>query len=332
MKTSSYRKKNKNLWKWIGTALAAIGVAGGLFFFIYYKVDEVEVMGSSHYSQEEIKDMVLRGPLASNSVLAPLLYTKKETVGIPFIQGYAVNQVNRNTICISVKEKKPVGCIPYLDSYVYFDRNGVFVESSRERDKTVPYFDGISVKHVVMDEPLPIKGDTVLNTAVALATIFQKNEMIPEHIQFDENYHISLRYGEIVVMLGQDKYLEDKMTRALAILPLISGKKGILHLDSVTDTIKTITFEEEKPVDKPDQEGSDQEGSDQESTGEEGTAEDDITEESISETDMNEKNSETEDWDGGYDEEGDYTGAGEYDANGNYVGTPSSGENPEENN
>lgn len=324
MKVSSYRKKNnKNLWKWIGTALAAVGVAGGLFFFIYYKVDEVEVMGSSHYSQEEIKDMVLRGPLASNSVLAPLLYTKKETVGIPFIQGYSVNQVNRNTICISVKEKKPVGCIPYLDSYVYFDRNGVFVESSRERDKTVPYFAGISVKHVIMEEPLPIKGDTVLNTAVALATIFQKNETIPEYIQFDENYHISLRYGDIEVMLGQDKYLEDKMTRALAILPLISGKKGILHLESVTDTIKTITFEEEKEetkeedpeADKPDGENIPQE---------------EIPQESVTEESTGEESTAAENGAGGYDEEGDYTGAGEYDANGNYVGDLSSGGNYEE--
>ena len=82
------------------------------------------------------------------------------------MKGYVVSQVNRNTICISVKEEKPVGCIPYLDSYIYFDRNGIFIESSKKRDETIPYFDGISVKHVIKDEELPIKGKTVLNTAV----------------------------------------------------------------------------------------------------------------------------------------------------------------------
>ena len=226
--------------------------------------------------------MVLRGPLASNSVLAPLLYTKRETEDIPFVKGYVVSQVNRNTICISVKEEKPVGCIPYLDSYIYFDRNGIFIESSKKRDETIPYFDGISVKHVIKDEELPIKGKTVLNTAVALATIFQKNETIPDHIEFDKNYQISLLYGDITVMLGKDEFLEDKMTRAIAILPLIAGRKGSLHLESVTDTVKTITFEEEV----------------KEKTPEELAAE----------------------WTGGYDEEGDYTGAGEYDEYGNYVG------------
>lgn len=281
MRTSSYQKKiqiNKKLLKKIWIILAAVCLAGIVFFFTYFRVDKVEVMGNSHYTESEMKEMVLRGPLSGNSVLAPILYTRDNAGDVPFVEGYSVTQLDRNTICISVKETKVVGCIPYLDSYIYFDRNGIFVESSRNRDEAVPYFDGIEMKHVVMDKKLPIKGTTVLNTAVALATIFQKNEMIPDHIRFDENYQISLVYGEITVLLGHDRYLEDKMSRVIAILPMLTGKKGILHLESVTDSVKTITFEEEK---------------------EEITA---------------------ENWNGGYDENGEYTGEGEYDENGGHVG------------
>lgn len=89
-------------------------LAGVIFFFTYYQVDEVQVMGSSHYSEKQIKKMVLRGPLASNSVLAPLLYTKQNTKDVPFVDGYTVTRLNRHTICVSVKEKDIVGCIPYL--------------------------------------------------------------------------------------------------------------------------------------------------------------------------------------------------------------------------
>ena len=154
--------------------------------------------------------MVLRGPLASNSVLAPMIYSTTDTDDVAFVDAFKVTQINRSTICISVKEKKPVGCIHYLDSYVFFDRNGIFVEGSKTRDESVPYFDGIQVNSVVMDEKLDIKGDSVLNTAVALSTIFQKNEMIPDHIQFDSSYSISLIYGDITVQLGKDEDLEEK--------------------------------------------------------------------------------------------------------------------------
>ena len=282
MRKSNYGKKppmSKKSKKIMAGVIGTGILVAVIIFFSYYKVDSVEIRGTSHYTDEEVKNMVLRGPMASNSVLAPLIYSTTNTDDIAYVDAFKVTQLNRNTICISVKEKKAVGCIRYLDSYIYFDRNGIFVEGSQNRDETVPYFDGIQVNSIVMDEKLDIRGDTVLNTAVALSTIFQKNDMIPDHIQFDSSYSISLIYGDVTVQLGKDVDLEEKMNRVIAILPQIQGKKGILHMESVaTDS---NTFEEEQEQ-------------------EEVTA---------------------GNWNGGYDEEGNYTGDGEYDEDGNYVGS-----------
>ena len=77
------KKSKKNSLAAAGMILVLL-LAGVIFFFTYYQVDEVQVMGSSHYSEKQIKKMVLRGPLASNSVLAPLLYTKQNTKDVPF--------------------------------------------------------------------------------------------------------------------------------------------------------------------------------------------------------------------------------------------------------
>ena len=66
----------KNQLKITGLIVVLL-LAGVIFFFTYYQVDEVQVMGSSHYSEKQIKKMVLRGPMASNSILAPIIYTKK---------------------------------------------------------------------------------------------------------------------------------------------------------------------------------------------------------------------------------------------------------------
>ena len=281
MKENSYGKKSsmsKKAKKMTGYIIGIGILTAMIVFFSYYKVESVVVRGTSHYTDEEVKAMVLRGPLASNSVLAPMLYSTTNTDDVAFVDAFKVTQLNRNTICISVKEKKPVGCIHYLDSYIYFDRNGIFVEGSKTRDESVPYFDGIQVNKVVMDEKLDIKGETVLNTAVALSTIFQKNDKIPDHIQFDSSYSISLIYGDVTVQLGKDENLEEKMNRVLAILPNLTGKKGILHMESVSSDMNTFEEEQEEA---------------------------EIT---------------AENWNGGYDENGDYTGDGEYDENGNYVG------------
>ena len=305
-------KKTKKITAYIvGLGLLAAAVV----FFTYYKVDSVQVRGTTHYSDEEVKKMVLRGPLASNSVLAPMIYSTTDTDDVAFVDAFKVTQINRSTICISVKEKKPVGCIHYLDSYVFFDRNGIFVEGSKTRDESVPYFDGIQVNSVVMDEKLDIKGDSVLNTAVALCTIFQKNEMIPDHIQFDSSYSISLIYGDITVQLGKDEDLEEKMNRVIAILPKLTGKKGILHMESVSTD--TNTFEEEKePVTAENWNGGyDEQGNYT------GDGEYDENGNYVGARPRTALDEAIENWNGGYDEEGDYTGEGEYDADGNYVGS-----------
>lgn len=323
MRKSNYGKKppmSKKTKKIIAGVIGAGILVAMIAFFSYYKVDSVEVRGTSHYTDEEVKKMVLRGPLASNSVLAPLFYSTTKTDDIIYVDAFKVTQLNRSTICISVKEKKIVGCIKYLDSYIYFDRNGIFVEGSQTRDETVPYFDGIQVNKIVMDEKLDIKGDTVLNTAVALSTIFQKNDMIPDHIQFDSSYSISLIYGDITVQLGKDENLEEKMNRVIAIMPKIQGKKGILHMESVSTD--TNTFEEEKEEqDNTEITAENWNGGYNEDGDYTGDGEYDENGNYVGAKPKTALEEAIENWNGGYDGEGDYTGAGEYDADGNYVGS-----------
>ena len=317
MRKSNYGKKppmSKKSKKIMAGVIGTGILVAVIIFFSYYKVDSVEIRGTSHYTDEEVKNMVLRGPMASNSVLAPLIYSTTNTDDIAYVDAFKVTQLNRNTICISVKEKKAVGCIRYLDSYIYFDRNGIFVEGSQNRDETVPYFDGIQVNSIVMDEKLDIRGDTVLNTAVALSTIFQKNDMIPDHIQFDSSYSISLIYGDVTVQLGKDVDLEEKMNRVIAILPQIQGKKGILHMESVTTDSNTFEEEQEEVTAENWNGGYDEEGNYT------GDGEYDEDGNYVGEKPKTALEEAIENWNGGYDEEGDYTGAGEYDESGNYVG------------
>ncbi|MBR2764943.1 MAG: cell division septal protein, partial [Blautia sp.] len=262
--------------KWIVLGcLLALLAGGGILFFLYYSVDAVEVIGTTRYTDQEVKDMVLQGPASGNCILASHFLSRDNVTDIPYVDALHVSVLDHHKICITVREKKAVGCFPYLDSYIYFDRNGVFFISDRKRDDTIPYFSGISVKNVIQNEKLDLKGASVLNTAIVLATIFQKSEFLPDDIRFDENGQISLIYKEITVSLGKDEYLEDKLSRVLAILPKIEGRSGILHVEMVSSSSRTITFELA------------------------------VTEEN---------------WDGGYDEKGEYTGDGSYDKNGNYVG------------
>lgn len=311
MKTSS----NISTRKLVIGSVAVVVLAAAVFFFTFFQVKTVEVIGNDHYTEDELKEKILKGSMSSNTILAPLFYSKNAAEELPYIESFNVRRSGRNKLIISVKEKSVVGCIPYLDSYVYFDSNGYFVEGSKTRDTKVAFFDGIQPKKVVMEEKLPIK-ETVLNTAVALSTIFAKNDMVPDHIMFDDSYEISLLYGDITVQLGKDEYLEDKMTRAIAILPQLEGQKGILHMENISRNSKTVTFEaEEVEITAENWNGGYDENGDYTGDGEYDENGDYVGPKPATALDTA-----TERWVGGYDEEGDYTGSGEYDADLNYVG------------
>ena len=311
MKTSS----NISTRKLVIGSVAVVVLAAAVFFFTFFQVKTVEVIGNDHYTEDELKEKILKGSMTSNAILAPLFYSKNAAEELPYIESFNVRRSGRNKLIISVKEKSVVGCIPYLDSYVYFDSNGYFVEGSKTRDTKVAFFDGIQPKKVVMEEKLPIK-ETVLNTAVALSTIFVKNDMVPDHIMFDDSYEISLLYGDITVQLGKDEYLEDKMTRAIAILPQLEGQKGILHMENISRNSKTVTFEaEEVEITAENWNGGYDENGDYTGDGEYDENGDYVGPKPATALDTA-----TERWVGGYDEEGDYTGSGEYDADLNYVG------------
>ena len=311
MKTSS----NISTRKLVIGSVAVVVLAAAVFFFTFFQVKTVEVIGNDHYTEDELKEKILKGSMTSNAILAPLFYSKNAAEELPYIESFNVRRSGRNKLIISVKEKSVVGCIPYLDSYVYFDSKGYFVEGSKTRDTKVAFFDGIQPKKVVMEEKLPIK-ETVLNTAVALSTIFAKNGMVPDHIMFDDSYEISLLYGDITVQLGKDEYLEDKMTRAIAILPQLEGQKGILHMENISRNSKTVTFEaEEVEITAENWNGGYDENGDYTGDGEYDENGDYVGPKPATALDTA-----TERWVGGYDEEGDYTGSGEYDADLNYVG------------
>ncbi len=215
-----------------------------IFAALHFRTQSIEVMGSSHYSEEEIIEMTLKGPASYNTLLAPVLLGRESPEGIPYVEGIRVSRVDAHSLRITVREHTAIGCFAYLDSYIYFDRNGSMVEGSRERDTSLPCFSGIKAERVELNSRLDIGSNAILDSAVILASVFQKAGHLPDDIRYDENLRAVLQYGDIEVILGNETFLEDKVLRILAILPELEGKKGTLHAESVTEKNKRITFDQ----------------------------------------------------------------------------------------
>lgn len=104
---------------------------------------------------------------------------------------------------------------------------------------------GLTFEPPVLDEKLVVPDDIAFDYLYALARMINKYGIKPDSIELDENLQMTLHYGNARIALGKDENLEEKMTRASAILPQIMGVSGVLHLEEFNEDTQNIIFEKD---------------------------------------------------------------------------------------
>ncbi len=234
----------------IAVILLVVLLAGGLgvkYIYDNYTVVNTYVNGNTHYTNEQIIDMVLQGRLSHNSLYLSYKYRDKSIENIPFVEKIDVDIVSPDTIRINVYEKAIAGYMAYLGRYIYFDRNGIVVESSLEPSDQVPEVMGLSFDYIIMHEKLPIDNEKVFEEILDITQLLSKYELSADKIFFDSDYNVYVYFGGIEVSLGTDAFIDEKIIQLQYILPDLEGKTGILEMKDFDEDTKTIGFEEKTP-------------------------------------------------------------------------------------
>ncbi len=158
-----FLRGHKSLFIIGGMLTVFLAVIAAVFIYIIknYTVTTIYVEGNIHYTNEEIIDMVMEGHYGNNSLLLSLVYKDKSITDIPFIEKMDVSVMDPNTIKIEVYEKALAGYVEYLERYMYFDKDGIVVESSYEKTDGVPMVAGLKFDYVVVHERLPVEDEAI---------------------------------------------------------------------------------------------------------------------------------------------------------------------------
>lgn len=211
-----------------------------------YTITNIYVSGNTHYTNEEIIDMVITDKLSHNSLYLSLKYRNKSIENVPFVEKMDVDIVSPDTVRINVYEKAVAGYIAYLGHYMYFDRDGIVVESSMEPSDTVPQVLGLDFNYVILYEKLPVENQTVFAEILDITQLLDKYQLHANKIFFDTEYNVYLYFDGVEVSLGTREFIDEKIIQLQYILPNLEGKKGILEMKDFDDDTKNVTFEEKK--------------------------------------------------------------------------------------
>lgn len=221
-------------------AVAVIAALGGLGWYVWdsHTVRTIYVEGNVHYTQEEIIALVTDGALGNNSLYLSMKYKNREMENIPFLDAMDVNILAPDTIKITVYEKALAGYVKYMDTYVYFDKDGYVVESSAIRTEGIPQVTGLEFDYIVLGQPLPVREEhaEVFGTILNLTKLLNKYELSADKIFFHSNSEITLYFGDAKVALGDETdRLEDKLMRLPKMLPGLEGKTGTLQMETYNE-------------------------------------------------------------------------------------------------
>lgn len=222
-------------------------LVGGAYFYIItnYKVTTVHVEGNIHYTNEEIRDMVMGGKFGDNSLFLALKYRDKGIEGVPFIETMDVSIEAKDTIRITVYEKAMAGYVRYLERYVYFDKDGIVVETSQEETPGIPQVTGLSFDHVILHEPLPVENPELFDEILNITQQLSKYSLTVDKIYFDSSYQVTLYFGEARVALGENVDIDEKIMKLQYLLPSLEGKSGILDMRDYSEDTTTYSFEQD---------------------------------------------------------------------------------------
>lgn len=219
--------------------------SGFIFLTSYYKVTEVEVTGNEHYSKEEIQEMIVKGGLSENSLFLALKYHNREISDVPFIESMSVEVVSSHSIKITVYEKALAGCVEYLGKYMYFDREGIVVESASETTPGIPQITGMSYGYIILYEKLPVENEEIFKEILSMTQLLEKYEIDADKIHFDKAGNMTLYFGEAKVALGTKENIDQKVMQLSHILPELEGKSGVLHMEDYEEGTKRVSFKPE---------------------------------------------------------------------------------------
>lgn len=226
MKTEK-RKKSKKKYIII-CVLAAVLL---LFAFLATrKIENVTYEGNERLTDEELNSRIFGDSLDYNPIVFRVKNLLGKKIEIPFVEEYDVEMESLTSIKITVYEKSIVGYISYMNTYMYFDKDGIVVENSTSEYEDVPEITGIKFQNIILHEKIPVKDEEVFSLILNVTQMVDKNDISVKKIDISEDMSATLYINSFRVALGNDGDFGKKIAALSDILPYMQDVPGELNM------------------------------------------------------------------------------------------------------
>lgn len=238
------KKKQKKIHKLV-LFLAAILVLGlGIYFAATeFSIKKIQVQGNNTYTRIEVIREIRNQDYVPNTLVMMAQNRIFGQTYLPFIENITMTYEDPHVLKVKVKEKLRAGVFEYMNKNVYFNSEGMAVESRNHRFEGVPVVTGIKLEKVVLGEKIPVDGD-YFDTIVSITKKISTYGLDISEIHFEGEDEITLVSGKYEIYLGDKASLDGKMAKIPQLISAISAehKKGTIDMHLYTDEKNIITY------------------------------------------------------------------------------------------
>jgi cell division protein FtsQ len=209
--------------------LLVLGIPSILFLSTFY-IKKLEVVGSRQYTPEQITGELIKSKLDSNSLYLYLKHRYFVELKLPFVEKIDVTLKDTHTITVYVYEKMVAGCVEFMGEYMYFDKDGIVVESTSKKLADIPVIKGLKFDKIMLSEKLEVQKDELYDVIINLTQLIRKFELDVDQITFSSDYEVTLDSGDIRIMLGKKSTYDEALSELKNILAEAKGMKITLDM------------------------------------------------------------------------------------------------------
>lgn len=220
------------------TGLMVAIIAGLILVIVLLSVNisTITVTGNQRYSDEQMTEILFPDRASRNVVYCYLKNRFQEHEKIPFVEDYKIAFQDPFSVEVIVYEKSVVGYVSYMSSFMYFDKDGIIVESANNKLEGIPWITGLEFGHIVLYQKLPVESREIFEEILNLTQILSIYNLQVDKIQYNRFGEATLYVADIEVILGSNEDLNGKIATLGDILPELKGRKGTLNLDTYDET------------------------------------------------------------------------------------------------
>ena len=224
-----------------------IGIAAAVVLlltviFLSLQIRDITVTGNKKYTSEQVISLLFKDSWDRNAIFCIYKDRFKEHVQIPFIQDYKIVFQSPVKVEVIVYEKSVVGYVSYMGSYMYFDKDGIIVESSSGKLDGIPWITGLKFGHIVLHQPIPVENGKVFDEILTLTQLLSTAGIQADQILYDSGGDATLVMGNIRVFLGSNDQMNGKISELKDQLPVLGGLSGTLYLDTYDEAETAASY------------------------------------------------------------------------------------------